>query len=91
VCQPELAGERTCWNLAEPAGHLVVLIFSHVDVDDGDRQERRQRYENHVETEVRTWHTQSIAHTIDFYFLAVSRLIRTTRRYCITTQRVTLT
>jgi len=41
-------------DLPQPGRNLVVLIFSHVDVDDGDGQKRRQRDENHVDTEICT-------------------------------------
>jgi len=55
-CDGGLTGGRTS-NLSEPARNLVRLILSDVDVDDGHRQERRQRYEDHVQTEVSAFNT----------------------------------
>ena len=40
--------------LPEPVGHLVLLVAAHVEVDDGDGNEGRQRDKNHVHAEERT-------------------------------------
>jgi len=52
--------------LSQPVGHPVLAVAANVRVDDDDGEERRQRYEDHVDTEVHTWriaaHTEASFH-----------------------------
>ena len=44
---------------SDPVGNSFLLVTSIVQVDDYDREETRQRDEDHVEAEVGPWNDQS--------------------------------
>jgi len=47
-------------DLSEPDRNSILLVSSHVKVDDSRRQERRQRYQDHVDAEKRTYNKQEV-------------------------------
>ena len=63
-CKQRIENLVSPWDLSEPDGNFVLLVGPHVEVDNNCRQERRQRYEYHVDAEERSCQTDMSCNTV---------------------------